>query len=144
MARAHRKKVRQAKRGAGDAVEKEMLAFLASDSIEVNADYVRRGRAHQGLSEAVLINGWKAAFQRYARRPTDAGLRREEGDLRSELELRGIKAPFGTVSDAYAEFLSNARRVYHELTADPERLRSAKESLERDLDQFFAKRRAGN
>lgn len=69
-------------------------AFLQSKSMNEAADYVARGRAHQGEGSEVLKDRWIEAFRLWA---ADHNQAKPMDDLRAELELRGEEPPYEAV-----------------------------------------------
>jgi hypothetical protein len=115
--------------------------MMQAEMVDAAADYVRRGRAHSGLTDADLAGAWVAAFKAYSHNPGPAHpLRAIRKDLESELDLRRIDLPFDLVREGLERFMTTAQQVFERLIADPEHLREVERDLQVDLSSFRARR----
>lgn len=74
--------------------EQTILAWIKSAEMDRSADYLLRGRLHAEVPEKALIERWTAAAKAMCLEPWSEDRRLAESDLKSELELRGLDAPF--------------------------------------------------
>jgi hypothetical protein len=124
---------------AKDDIQGEIKAFLASNEMDMTADYSARGRPYEHLEQSELVEAWIAAFEAMV----DAGpsgyraARQREGDLASEIKLRGGEPPYAKVKDAQDRFSSAVGRVL----SDPQAMQRVAESLETDFAEFWRRRR---
>ncbi len=105
-------------------------SFLKNKSLEMTADYVRRGRRLSGLSIDELRTQWAGAFERYV----DSLQSGETDDYEAELSLRGKPLPIELVADAREAL----KKKVDEAFSDPERRTRAGEGILGDLVQFSA------
>jgi hypothetical protein len=49
-----------------DELDRDMLSWLKSNSIDNQADYLRRGRRYCGLQDGMLLEEWKKVFRAMA------------------------------------------------------------------------------
>jgi hypothetical protein len=85
---------------ASDELERDMLSWLKSKSIDNQADYLSRGRRYSGLPDRVLFDEWKNVFRALATEPDVQENRENYRCLCAEIELRGFEAPMHEVEDA--------------------------------------------
>jgi hypothetical protein len=55
-------------------LDRDMLSWLKSNSIDNQADYLSRGRRYSGLEEGLLLEEWKKSFRAMTSQP-DAPVR---------------------------------------------------------------------
>ena len=128
---------------AEDDIEGEVLAFLASNEMDWTADYCARGRPHKYLEQGALLKAWIAAFKAMVDVVVDAGgsgyhaARQREGDLASEIKLRGGEPPHAEVKDA----TDRLRPLVGRVGSDPETMQRLTETLEPDFVEFLLRRR---
>jgi tRNA A37 N6-isopentenylltransferase MiaA len=79
---------RAAREELRDEVSNYLVAMLKEQDLDAAADYVRRGRPHRALSDAELIETWKAAFRSFSHEPNPGPLRTAIRELQAELDLR--------------------------------------------------------
>jgi hypothetical protein len=92
------------------------------------------------LSNDALFEEWKQAMRSMAKDPHDSKLRALEQDLASEIEVRGLVAPYAEVKDAIELLVSRAEEQYRKVQEDPEEYERVNEELEQDLAEFKEKR----
>jgi hypothetical protein len=123
------------------AVSKDdVLGWLESSRVERNASYAQRGRAHAGLMDDALFDAWKQAMRFITIDPHDPEMRRREEDLVSEIEIRGLAAPYHEVKDAIEAFISCGDQAVTKLEQDDEAYEQVKEEIERDVTEFKERR----
>jgi hypothetical protein len=111
----------------------DLGSMAESDRLDRVANYIHRGRKHQGLSNEVLLDAWKQGMQALAKEISDHNFKIHE-DLQSEIELRGLAPPYDDVKEAFEEFCSKIAEGLEELKrADPEGYRLANEDIMRRL-----------
>src|SRR6266446_1609131 len=107
--------------------EDDFLGWLESSRLDRIADYVQRGRGNAGLPNDVLFEAWKQTMRSIAKDPPDSQLIAREQDLVSEIEARGLVAPYSEVKDAIEALISRADECVNE-------------EIERDVAEFREKR----
>ena len=83
-----------------------LMGYLDSLAVDAQADYLRRGRAHQDLSEHELAEQWVAAFRAMVLPAADEQKHRIESDYSAEFELRGMEPPDDLVKDDMEHYLA--------------------------------------
>jgi hypothetical protein len=110
-------------------------------AVDAAADYVTRGRAHRGLTDADLAGAWSAAFGAYSHNPDPARpFRSALEDLEAELNLRQIDPPFEAVREDLERLKAAAMQVWEQLKAAPEHFAEVQRDLQLDLISFKARR----
>jgi hypothetical protein len=71
-------------------LDRDMLSWLKSNSIDNQADYLSRGRRYSGLEEGLLLEEWKKSFRAMTGQPEAQENREIHRDLCAEIELRGL------------------------------------------------------
>jgi hypothetical protein len=89
-----------------DELDRDMLSWLKSNSIDNQANYLSRGRRYSGLEEGLLLEEWKASFRAMTSQPDAQENRENHRDLCAEIELRGLAAPLNEVEDSVDTLLS--------------------------------------
>jgi len=131
---------RRPTKNASSSKDDDILGWLESNRIDRVANYVQRGRKNKGLSNDALFEEWKQAMRSMAKDPHDSKLRALEQDLASEIEVRGLVAPYAEVKDAIELLVSRAEEQYRKVQEDPEEYERVNEELEQDLAEFKEKR----
>ena len=114
--------------------------MMQAETVDAAADYVRRGRAFRGLTDADLAGAWVAAFKAYSHNPAAAPFRLAFKDLGAEHDLRQIDPPFDLVREDLERFRAAAQQVFEQLIADPGHLQEVERDLQVDLSSFRARR----
>jgi hypothetical protein len=102
--------------------------MMQAKAVDAAADYVRRGRAHRGLTDADLAGAWVAAFRAYSHNPE------------AELNLRRMDPPFDAVREDLERLKTAAMQVWEQLKAAPEHFAEVERDLQLDLISFRARR----
>ena len=109
--------------------------MLLAKTVDAAADYVKRGRAHRGLTDADLAGAWVAAFRAYSGNPDPARpFRSALEDLEAELNLRQIDPPVDAV-----DLETAAMQAWERLKSFPEHYAEVKRDLLLDLISFKAR-----
>ena len=116
------------------------LGWLESSRLDRIADYVQRGRGNAGLPNDVLFEAWKQTMRSIAKDPPDSQLIAREQDLVSEIEARGLVAPYSEVKDAIEALISRADECVKKLEQDAQAYERVNEEIERDVAEFREKR----
>jgi hypothetical protein len=115
--------------------------MMQAKAVDAAADYVRRGRAHRGLTDADLAGAWVAAFRAYSHNPDPARpFRLALEDLEAEQNLRQIDPPFDAVRRDIERLKAAAMQVWAQLKAAPEHFEEVERDLQLDLVSFKARR----
>ncbi len=121
----------------------EVRAWMRSCELDRTQAYLTRGRVHAGLTDADLIDRWKAAFHALVADPASEAARVGESDLKSEIDLRGLQAPFEEVEQALNElaqrFADSVARMQEE---DPVQLAACEREIAEVVDEFVAKKQS--
>ncbi|MDE2467147.1 MAG: hypothetical protein KGO02_26055 [Alphaproteobacteria bacterium] len=119
----------------------EVRAWMQSCELDRTQAYLTRGRVHAGLTDADLIDRWKAAFHALVADPASEAARVGESDLKSEIDLRGLQAPFKDVEQALNElaqrFADGVARLQEE---DPVQLAACDREIVRIVSDFVAQK----
>ena len=94
------------------AADAEMMAFLASKSLDHISDYSQRGRMYQTLSDEFLVQAWQSIWKALAACPLNMKKRDTQADLAAEFALRGIEPPWDLVRRQIDSFLADADRAW--------------------------------
>ena len=141
MAKPRRSRSGADRRKPRDRVSEDLLAMMQAKAVDAAADYVRRGRAHRGLTDADLAGAWVAAFRAYSHNPDPARPSRSAlEDLEAELNLRQIDPPFDAVREDLERLKTAAMQVWEQLKAAPEHFAEVERDLQLDLISFRARR----
>ncbi len=120
-----------------------VTTWIQSCEMDRTNAYLTRGRVHAGLTDADLINRWKAGFHALVADPTSEAARVGESDLKSEIDLRGLQAPFEEVEQALNElaqcFADGVARMQAE---DPAELARCEDKITQAVDEFVAKKQS--
>ena len=116
-------------------MEDDVSAYVANKSLEQIEDYVRRGRQLASLAIEDLNARWVLAFNRWAadRKSTPA---REWEDIAAEFTIRGLKAPFDLVKDAFDGLMAQSKEDTDRLFQNPEELWKREAELEAEIQRF--------
>jgi hypothetical protein len=141
MAKPRRSRSGADRRKPRDRVSEDLLAMMQAKAVDAAADYVRRGRAHRGLTDADLSGAWVAAFRAYSHNPDPARPSRSAlEDLEAELNLRQIDPPFDAVREDLERLKTAAMQVWEQLKATPEHFAEVERDLQLDLISFKSRR----
>jgi len=114
---------------------------MQAKAVDAAADYVRRGRAHRGLTDADLAGAWVAVFRAYSHNPDPARPSRSAlEDLEAELNLRRMDPPFDAVREDLERLKTAAMQVWEQLKAAPEHFAEVERGLQLDFISFRARR----
>jgi hypothetical protein len=131
----------RSKAGRRKSTKNDLLAMMQAKAVDVAADYVRRGRAHRGLTDADLVAAWVAAFGAYSLDPDPARPPRSAlNDFEAELNLRQIDPPFDAVREDLERLSAAAMHVFEQLKAAPDQHAEFERDLQLDLISFKARR----
>jgi hypothetical protein len=121
-----------------DELERDMLSWLKSKSIDNQADYLSRGRPYCGLEDVVLLDEWKKVFRAMATEPDVEERRDNHRDLSAEIDLRGLEAPLNEVEDAVDSLVSKIEeRRRH---GDPDEVAKADAEFLEAFEEFKRRR----
>jgi hypothetical protein len=82
-----------------DKTEDEVRGWLRSETVDATADYVARGRKHQGLPHADLAAAWISSFRKLSFEFENPELHAAQADLSAEYSLRAQEPPYHLVID---------------------------------------------
>jgi hypothetical protein len=119
-----------------DELDEDLSGYLASKTLDEDAQYVARGRMHRQLSKEELIAKWAAAFRRMADEPLDRCLRSSEEDLAAELRLRGIEPPYKSMGKHFERWKAAAVELIEQLRHDPQRFEEIGRGLADEVEEF--------
>jgi hypothetical protein len=115
--------------------------MMQAKAVDAAADYLGRGRAHRGLTDADLSRTWVAAFRAYSHNPDPTRPPRSAlKDLEAELNLRQIEPPFDAVREDIKRLTAGAMQVLEQLKASPEHFEEFERDLQLDLISFRVRR----
>lgn len=77
--------------------EDDFTAWMRSNEMDRISAYLQRGRFYSSLSDEVLTDRWILAAREMCLDAVSPGKRQIECDLKAELDLRGIAAPFDAI-----------------------------------------------
>jgi hypothetical protein len=117
-------------------IDPHLLSWVDSKRLDKNAAYAQGGRPHSGLTNEELIEAWKTAFRAMANDVRNDNRQAEEQNLKAEIELRSLVAPYVEVIDAVKALISVGRQAAEELERDCEACKRADEILTRELIDF--------
>jgi hypothetical protein len=121
-----------------DELDRDMLSWLKSNSIDNQADYLSRGRRYSGLQDGMLLEEWKKVFRAMATEPDVQENRGNYRDLCAEIELRGLEAPLSEVEDAIDALVSEIEeRRRH---GDPDEVAQADAEFLEAFEEFTRQR----
>jgi len=141
MAKPRRSRSGADRRKPRDRVSEDLLAMMQAKAVDAAADYVRRGRAHRGLTDADLAGAWVAAFRAYSHNPDPARPSRSAlEDLEAELNLRRMDPPFDAVREDLGRLKTAAMQVWEQRKAAPEHFAEVERDLQLDLISVRARR----
>ena len=116
-----------------------VTTWIQSCELDRTQAYLTRGRVHAGLTDADLIDRWKAAFHALVADPASEAARAGESDLKSEIDLRGLQAPFDEVAQALNELAQRfAAGVARLQAGDPAKLARCEDKITQAVDEFVA------
>jgi len=118
----------------------DITGFLTSDRVDKTADYLRRGRPHEGLKDEALAEQWIRAFKAMADDPRSLELRRAETDLQAEFDLRGLSAPFEPIEEAVEKYARAVDSILDEMKRDPDEYHRVNVELQQAIDEFRRRR----
>jgi hypothetical protein len=125
-----------------DELERDMLSWLKSASVDNQADYLSRGRRYSGLRDGVLLDEWKKVFRAMATEPNVQENRENYRCLCAEIELRGFEAPLHEVEDAVETLVSEIEeRRRHD---DPGEVAQADAEFLEAFEEFKRRRDRGH
>ena len=114
-----------------------LSAWMKSCELDRTQAYLTRGRVHAGLTDADLIDRWKAAFHALVAEPASEAARVGESDLKSEIDLRGLQAPFEEVEQALNELAQRFADGVAQLAAQaPAYLAAFDREITQTIDAF--------
>ena len=116
-----------------------LSGWMQSCEMDRTMAYLTRGRVHAGLAEADLIDRWKAAFHGLVADPVSGAVRTEESDLKAEIDLRGLQAPFEEVEQALNELAQRlADGIARMQAEDPAELARCEDEIGQAVNGFLA------
>jgi hypothetical protein len=119
--------------------EDDILGWLESSRLDRTANYVQRGRRNGGLSNDVLFEVWKQTMRSIAEDPHIELIAREQ-ELVSEIEARGLVAPYSEIKDAIEALISRAAEYAEKLEQDAQAFERVNEEIERGVAEYKEKR----
>ena len=120
-----------------------VTTWIQSCEMDRTRDYLTRGRVHGGLTDVDLIDRWKAAFLALVAEPTSEAARVGESELKSEIDLRGMHAPFEEVEQALDELTNRLIDGIARLQRDdPAQLATCDRGVTQALADFFAQKQS--
>ncbi len=116
-----------------------ITTWIQSCEMDRTRDYLTRGRVHGGLTDADLIDRWKAAFHALAADPASEVARVGESELKAEIDLRGLQAPFEEVEPALQTLAQRFADGVAQLAAQaPAYLAACDREVAQVVDEFIA------
>ena len=120
-----------------------VTTWIQSCEMDRTNAYITRGRVLAWLTDADLIDRWKAAFYALVADPTSEAARVGEIDLKAEIDLRGFQAPFEEVSEALDDLTNRLVDGITRLqTEDPAELSKREHEVARAVDEFVAQKQS--
>jgi hypothetical protein len=121
-----------------DEPDKEVRAWVDSESVDSAANYAGRGRRFASLSDQELSSAWVQTLKGWAVDIHDSELRAKNRDYDAEFSLRGIEPPYDLVSEAHDLLYTNMQKWMDGLSAED--LKEFSEGVEKHFKEFQAKR----
>ena len=116
-----------------------VTTWIQSCEMDRTRDYLTRGRVHGGLTDVDLIDRWKSAFRGLVADPTSEAARARESDLKSEIDLRGLQAPFEEMEQALNELAQRlADGIARMQAEDPAELARCEDEIGQAVNGFLA------
>ena len=120
-----------------------VTTWIQNCEMDRTRDYLTRGRVHGGLTDVDLIDRWKAAFHALVADPASEVARVGESELKAEIDLRGLQAPFEEMEQALNELAQYfADGVARMQTEDPAKLAKCEDKITQAVDEFVAKKQS--
>jgi hypothetical protein len=116
----------------------EVRGWLRSENVDATADYVARGRKHQGMLGADLAAAWISLFRRISFEFRNYELHVVQADLSAEYHLRAEKPPYHLVTDDMDRLSASIKRDVEAL--NPEKRDQISEKMFERYSTFQAGR----
>ena len=121
-----------------DKADDEVRGWLRSENVDATADYVARGRKHQGMPSADLAAAWISSFRRLSFEFRNYELHVVQADLSAEYHLRAEKPPYHLVTDDMDRLSAGIKRDVEALS--PEKRDQISEKMFERYSTFQASR----
>jgi hypothetical protein len=140
MLQRRKSKLQVRRRKVSDKTSEDLVSMFMAEQMDFAAGYVRRGRAHRNLTDAELVEAWKAAFGALSHVPRPGHLGEILQDFQAELDLRQLAPPFDAVGEDLDRLKAAIAEIFERLRADPERFDEVEKELQADLTAFRQER----
>lgn len=119
------------------SIKEDVLGLIASNQADNLADYLSRGRKHEGLTDPQLLEAWKAAFKHMADDVRDYARRQTEEDLKQEFLARCGEPPYDSIRDDLERFVAGVdAAMKHQEMTDPDAFEKTAKAVEADLNDY--------
>ena len=119
------------------SVKKDVEEFLISDEVERVADYAKRGRKHQRMTDEELSTAWKVAFTHMADNIRDNQRRAVTNDFDAEFSLQGQEPPYDSVREIFERYTADVCRDIKNMEVDdPDQYDEMGDRIVADMNAF--------